>query len=77
MKPETLQFVRVANSATGNLAGKYLQGPRTPDLVRRNGYGFTSDPAQAWPFATEAQAAAKVRIVGRHMGNSMELEVVA
>jgi hypothetical protein len=58
-------------------SGQYLQGPRTPAEVRKLGYGFTSDRSAAWPFATEKQAAAKLRVVDRHMGGSLELEVVA
>jgi len=58
-------------------SGQYIAGPRTPEQVRKNGYGFTSDRSAAWPFATEKQAAAKLRIVDRHMGGSLELEVVA
>ena len=54
----------------------YLAGPRTPAEVRRTGYGFTSDRSAAWPFATEKQATAKLRIVDRHMGGSLDLEVV-
>lgn len=45
----------------------YLAGPRTPEKVRRDGYGFTFDPAAAWPFPTEAQAQHKARVVERHM----------
>jgi hypothetical protein len=57
-------------------SGQYLQSPRTPAEVRKLGYGFTSDPAGAWPFVTEKQAAAKLRVVDRHMGGSLSLEVV-
>jgi hypothetical protein len=52
----------------GNLTGRFLQGPRTPSEVRRRGYGFTSDPAAAWPFPSAAAAAAKAAIVDRHIG---------
>jgi hypothetical protein len=58
-------------------SGQYLAGPRTPAEVRRTGYSFTGDRSAAWPFATEKQAAAKLRVVSRHMGGSLELEVVA
>jgi hypothetical protein len=56
--------------------GQYLQGLRTPAEVRKLGYRFTTDRAAAWPFPTEKQAAAKLRVVSRHMGGSLELEVV-
>lgn len=49
-------------------AGQYLQGPRTPGKVRRDGYGFTPDPAKAWTFPSERAATAKAAIVERHMG---------
>ena len=45
----------------------YLAGPRTPEKVRRDGYGFTFDPAAAWPFHGEARAKEKARLVERHM----------
>jgi hypothetical protein len=57
--------------------GRLLAGPRTPAEVRRTGYGFTSNPATAWSFPTEKQAQAKLRVVSRHMGGSLELEVVS
>ena len=47
---------------------QYLHGPRTPETVKRLGYGFTLDPDKAWPFESRAKAAAKARIVTRHMG---------
>lgn len=77
MKSETSHFVRVSDSPQGLLTGKYLQGPRTAKLVARLGYGFTDDSAEAWPFPSEARAAEKLRIVDRHMGNCMQMEVVA
>lgn len=49
-----------------SLVGQYLEGPRDPKKVRRLGYGFTTDPAKAWPFPNENQA--KALIVDRHMG---------
>jgi hypothetical protein len=64
-----MHYIRTAS-------GQYLAGPRNPAEVRKLGYGFTSDPAAAWPFASEKQAAAKLRIVDRHMGGSLSLEVV-
>ena len=56
------------NGALISGAKQYLQGPYTPKLVKMAGYGFTTDPERAWPFPSEAQAAAKARIVTRHMG---------
>ena len=50
----------------GNL--RFLAGPRTPEKVQRDGYGFTADPAAAWGFDTEAQAYEKARAVAQHMG---------
>lgn len=50
------------------LAGQYLEGPRDPKRVKRNGYGFTKLPKEAWPFASERAAKAKARIIERHMG---------
>jgi len=57
-------------------SGQYLAGLRTLAEARKLGYRFTSDRGAAWPFATEKQAAAKLRIVDRHMGGSLNLEVV-
>ncbi len=45
-----------------------LKGPFPPNYVRRHGYGFTANPAEAWPFPNEAQAKNKARIVNAHMG---------
>jgi hypothetical protein len=66
MKTE-LESAFVIRVARGLLAGKYLQGPLDAKQVRRDGYGFTDDPAQAWPFQSEKQAAAKEKVVARHM----------
>ncbi len=52
---------------SGSITGQYLQGPRTPQKVKRDGYGFTSDIKQAWPFSSHIAAAHKSRIVCRHM----------
>lgn len=49
------------------LAGQCLQGPRTPQKVKRDGYGWTFDPAEIWTFPSKKQAAQKCRIVERHM----------
>jgi len=48
--------------------GPYLQGPRTPKQVRRDGYGFTGDIERAWPFSTAGAARRKASAVDRHMG---------
>ena len=50
-----------------SLAGQCLQGPRTPQKVKRDGYGWTFDLAQAWTFPSKNEAEAKCRIVERHM----------
>jgi hypothetical protein len=67
---------RIIQIASGDYLRKYLAGPRTPAEVRKLGYRFTSDRGAAWPFATEKQATAKLRIVDRHMGGALDLEVV-
>ena len=57
--------------------GEYLQGPRDPAAVRRNGYGFTKEAGQAWPFESRKEAERKVRVVARHFQKSEhQLEVV-
>lgn len=68
MNPPSSAFVIIITQASYQRGGKYLQGPRTPEKVKRHGYGFTADPSEAWPFSTEAAAKAKARIVDRHMG---------
>jgi hypothetical protein len=68
MEPKTpASFVVVVNRQSRQPIGRYLKGPRPPAQVRRDGYGFTSDLAEAWTFPSEQQAAAKARIVNRHM----------
>ena len=59
--PHLIQVTRTA------LKDQYLQGPREPKRVRKDGYGFTADKAAAWPFETHKAAAHKARIVERHM----------
>jgi hypothetical protein len=61
-------FVLVIGCQKKSMAGQYLEGPRSPKKVKRYGYGFTNDPAKAWPFASQPQANAKALIVDRHMG---------
>lgn len=56
--------------------GQYLQGPRPPARVKRDGYGFTADAAAAWPFASHASALAKATIVNRHMGWGDRLAII-
>jgi hypothetical protein len=56
--------------------GPYLQGPRTPQQVRRDGFGFTSDIGQAWPFATLGEARRKASAVNRHMAWGCACEAV-
>jgi hypothetical protein len=69
MKPTSpASFVVVVDRQSRQPIGRYLKGPRPPAQVRRDGYGFTSDLAEAWTFPSEKQAAAKARIVDRHMG---------
>jgi hypothetical protein len=50
-----------------SITGQYLQGPRTPQKVKRDGYGFTTDIGSAWPFSSHISATHKARIVCRHM----------
>lgn len=54
----------------------YLKGPRTPAEVRRRGYGFTKDIAEAWPFATQGEASRKRHAVARHMSWSLDKQEV-
>jgi hypothetical protein len=61
-------FLVVITTTRTNPKPTYLQGPRTPKQVKRDGYGFTQDPSSAWPFKTQRAAAAKAKIVDRHMG---------
>lgn len=61
-------FVVVVGYPRNPMAGQYLQGPRDPKQVKRDGYGFTTERSKAWPFETEKAAAAKALIVDRHMG---------
>jgi hypothetical protein len=60
-------FAVIVSHPGHELIGHYLQGPRTPQKVKKDGYGFTSDPSQVWPFPSETAAQAKARIVARHM----------
>lgn len=60
-----MKIIRFTNPL---LAGKFLAGPRDSMAVRKDGYAVTGDPAEAWPFAQENHAAAKGRIVARHLG---------
>ena len=62
-----MHLIQIADVSTP-LHRQYIKGPRTPKDVARDGYGFTADPAAAWPFASAALAQAKARIVDRHMG---------
>jgi hypothetical protein len=62
------EFVVFVGYPRDTLAGRYLQGPRDPKQVKCDGYGFTFNVAEAWPFKTERAALAKARIVERHMG---------
>jgi len=49
------------------LGGQFLEGPRTPKKVSRDGYGFTTDPAKAWTFVSQKAAVHKARIITSHM----------
>ena len=73
--PMTYKIQIIAPSGVAT-ATQYLSGPRTPDHVRKSGYGFTADLTAAWPFPSAAQAFAKLRIVDRHMGGSLKMGVV-
>lgn len=60
----------------GPTRGHYLKGPRSPADVRRFGYGFTTNIAEAWPFATPGEASRKRHAVARHMSWTLDkLEV--
>jgi hypothetical protein len=61
-------WIVVVGYPRNEMAGKYLQGPRTPKEVKSRGYGFTDDVDKAWPFSSERAAANKARIVDLHMG---------
>lgn len=63
-------IIRVKESPGDKLSGFYIQGPRTPYQVKRNGYCFLSTRQDAWPFPSEAQARNKARIVERHMSHA-------
>lgn len=57
--------------------GKYLEGPRDTQTVKRLGYGFTDDEKRAWPFPTWSKGNAKANIVANHMSMSRDEFVVA
>ena len=61
-------YIIVVGYPRNSLANEYLQGPRSPKLVRKSGYGFTRNIAEAWPFTSKRAAEYKARIVDRHMG---------
>lgn len=56
----------------GPLQSLYLRGPRSPADVRRVGYGFTKDIAEAWPFDTPGKASRKRHAVARHMSWTLD-----
>lgn len=62
------EWIVVVGYSRDVLAGKYLEGPCDAKQVKRHGYGFTVCARGAWPFRSRKQAAAKARIVERHMG---------
>lgn len=68
MKRHPANFMVTVGYPLDSLAGLHLQGPRTPQEVRRRGYGFTPSPVHAWAFKSRKQAEHKARIVERHMG---------
>jgi len=45
-----------------------LKGPYDPAKISKRGYGFTPDPAAAWPFPSPESALAVARDVASHMG---------
>lgn len=51
----------------GSLPGQFLKGPRSPADVRKLGYAFTGNAAEAWPFATQGEASRKRHAVAKHM----------
>jgi hypothetical protein len=63
----SLTFVLLVSYPLNEMAGQYLEGPRSRDTVKKLGYGFTPDIEKAWPFPTERKALTKARIVERHM----------
>lgn len=62
-----VEFVIIVGYPRDPMAGRYLEGPRTPKEVRKHGYGFTLFPERAWGFQSLKQATAKARIVECHM----------
>lgn len=48
---------------------KFLQGPRSPNEVKRRGYSLTEKEEEAWTFSTRKQAENKARILYIHMGH--------
>lgn len=61
-------FVVMVGYPRNALAGKCLQGPREPKMVKKYGYGFTTERARMWTFPSMKAAEAKARIIDRHMG---------
>lgn len=72
-------MTHVLQITEGPTRGHYLKGPRLPAEVRRRGYGFTKDIAEAWPFDTPGKASRKRHAVARHMSwtlNKLEVKSV-
>lgn len=73
-----LYFVRISDASDWAWGrGKYLEGPRDAQTVKRLGYSFTEDRARAWPFPTLARANAKANVVANHMSMSRDAFAVA
>lgn len=68
MNTPAFHVIKIERAVPAALVGQYLQGPRTRDKVKRDGYGFTPDRGEAWQFASAAKAHSKARIVAKHMG---------
>lgn len=59
--------MNVLQITEGPLMVSYLKGPRSPADVRKLGYAFTGNAAEAWPFATQGEASRKRHAVAKHM----------
>lgn len=61
-------LVKVSDRDGCSKVGRYLQGPRTSEVIKKSGFGFTNDEENAWPFDTLAAARKMAQRVDRHMG---------
>jgi hypothetical protein len=72
---KTEQFV--LQITDGYLCDYYLKGPRSPADVRKYGYSFTNNIAEAWMFATSGEASRKRHAVARHMSWTLDKLYIA